>query len=95
MKVRAHIFVSGRVQGIFFRSETSVRAERLNVKGWIRNLADGRVEAVLEGEETDVRRILSFCERGPPGARVTNVKVVWETYTGEFRDFEVRSTLGF
>jgi acylphosphatase len=95
MNVRAHIFVSGRVQGVFFRSETSVRAERLNIKGWVRNLADGRVEAVLEGEEADVRRLLSFCETGPPGARVMNVKIVWETYTGKFRDFEVRSALEF
>jgi acylphosphatase len=93
MNVRAHVFVSGRVQGVFFRSEIGSLAGRLDVKGWVRNTADGRVEAVLEGEESNVKRLIDFCKRGPPGARVTNVNVAWETYTGEFPDFEVRSKL--
>jgi len=90
MKVRAHVFVSGRVQGVFFRSETRHEARLHGVKGWVRNLPDGRVEAVFEGEEEAVERLIEFCRRGPPGARVTKVEVKWENYTGEFRDFEIK-----
>jgi len=90
MKVRARVFVSGRVQGVFFRSETRREARKRGVKGWIRNMPDGRVEAVFEGEEDNVKEVIRFCKRGPPGARVTGVDVVWESYTGEFRDFEIR-----
>ncbi len=89
-KVRAHVFVSGRVQGVFFRSETQHEANRRNVSGWVRNLPDRRVEAVFEGERDDVERLIEFCRRGPPGARVTGVQVRWERYTGEFRGFRVR-----
>lgn len=90
MKVRAHIFVSGRVQGVFFRSETKREAKKHNVTGWVRNLPDGRVEAVFEGEEENVKQLINFCRHGPPGAKVTGVEVKWESYTGEFKDFEIR-----
>jgi len=90
MKIRAHVFVSGIVQGVFFRSETIYEAKRRGVKGWVCNLPDGRVEAVFEGEENNVKELIEFCRRGPPGARVTDVDVKWENYTGEFRDFEIR-----
>jgi acylphosphatase len=90
MKVRAHVFVSGRVQGVFFRSETRYEARLRGVKGWVRNLPDGRVEAVFEGEEGAVKELIEFCRRGPPGAKVTKIDVKWEDYTGEFKDFEIR-----
>ena len=90
MKVRAHVFINGRVQGVFFRSETQYEANRRNVTGWVRNLPDGRVEAVFEGERGDVEKLIEFCKRGPPGARVTKVQVFWEDYTGEFKDFKIR-----
>ncbi|MEM2254035.1 MAG: acylphosphatase [Candidatus Bathyarchaeia archaeon] len=90
MRVRAHVFVSGRVQGVFFRHETRREARMRGVKGWVRNLPDGRVEAVFEGEEEAVKQLIEFCKRGPPGARVTGVEVKWENYTGEFKDFEIR-----
>jgi acylphosphatase len=90
MKTRAHVFVSGRVQGIFFRSETKHKAESHNVKGWVRNLLDGRVEAVFEGEEEAVKALIEFCKRGPAGARITNVDLRWENFTGEFGAFKVR-----
>lgn len=89
-KVRAHVVVSGRVQGVFFRSETHYEADRRNVSGWVRNLPDGRVEAVFEGEKDDVERLIEFCRRGPQGARVTKVEVQWEPYTSEFRGFRMR-----
>ncbi|MGB9683447.1 MAG: acylphosphatase [Candidatus Bathyarchaeales archaeon] len=89
VKVRAHVFVSGRVQGVFFRSETKHEARLRGVMGWVRNLPDGRVEAVFEGEEEAVKELIEFCRRGPPGARVVKVDVKWENYTGEFRSFEI------
>jgi acylphosphatase len=88
MKVRAHVFVSGRVQGVFFRSETKHNADRHDVKGWVRNLPNGRVEAVFEGEKEAVQKLIEFCKHGPPGARVTKVDLTWETYRGEFDRFK-------
>ena len=81
--------MSGRVQGVFFRSETRYGAKRRNVAGWVRNTSDRRVEAVFEGEKEDVEKVIDFCRRGPSGARVTKVDVKWEDYTGEFRDFKI------
>ncbi len=95
MKARARVLISGRVQGVFFRTETRDEARKHGVKGWIRNLPDGRVEAVFEGEEEAVKELIEFCKQGPPGARVTSVNVMWETYTGEFKGFEVRYAYRF
>jgi acylphosphatase len=89
MKTRAHVFVSGMVQGVFFRSETRREARNHGVNGWVRNLPDDRVEAVFEGEEQNVKKLLEFCRLGPPGSKVTNTQVTWESYSGEFRDFEI------
>ena len=89
MRVRAHVFISGRVQGVFFRYETRLRAIRNNVAGWVRNLPDGRVEAVFEGEKENVEAMIKFCHRGPPGAIVKKVEVVWENPTGEFKGFRI------
>ena len=90
MKARAHVFVSGRVQGVFFRSEARYEARKRGVSGWVRNLPDDSVEAVFEGEEENVKKLLEFCRRGPGGAKVTGTDVTWENYSGEFRDFEIR-----
>lgn len=90
MNARAHVFMSGRVQGVFFRYETEERASALGVKGWVRNLPDRRVEAVFEGDEEQVKEMVEFCRRGPPGARVTNIEVKWEESTGEFDRFSIR-----
>jgi acylphosphatase len=89
MKVRVRVFVSGRVQGVFFRSETRQKARKHKVAGWVRNLPDGRVEAVFEGKEEDVKKLIEFCERGSSGARVTKIEVMQETYTGEFENFRI------
>jgi acylphosphatase len=89
MKVRAHVYVSGRVQGVFFRSEARREANRHNVTGWVRNLPDGRVEAVFEGEKENVERIIEFCGKGPHGATVTKTDVSQESYTGEFKGFTI------
>ena len=89
VKVRVHVFVCGRVQGVFFRQSTQLQAEGLDVKGWVRNLPDGRVEAVFEGEEQRVKTIVDYCRHGPSAAKVENVEVKHEDYKGEFSDFEL------
>lgn len=86
---RAHVLVSGRVQGVNFRDATRRQARALGVTGWVRNKADGRVEAVFEGEEAYVRRMVEWCRQGPPVARVDEIEVEWQPYTGEFDSFEV------
>lgn len=89
MKARAHVFISGTVQGVFFRSEVRKLAHRYNVTGWVKNLPDGRVEAVFEGEQASVDEVIQFCRKGPLGARVSKLEVLVETYTGEFGDFRI------
>ena len=90
MKARAHVFVGGTVQGVFFRQQTHKLASSFNVNGWVRNTYDGRVEAIFEGEMSNVQRLVEFCKKGPPYARVTRVEVTWEEFAGEFKDFRVR-----
>jgi len=90
LKARAHVLVSGRVQGVFFRQETQEKALMLNVTGWVRNTNDDRVEAVFEGEEENVEKMVDFCKTGPAYANVTRVKVTWERYVGEFESFRIR-----
>jgi acylphosphatase len=90
VKIRAHVIVMGKVQGVFYRAETASKAKQLNVTGWVRNLPDGRVEAVFEGEEINVRKIIDFCKRGPPNAYVVNVDVRRQEWKGEFDGFRVR-----
>jgi acylphosphatase len=88
--VRAHIIVSGLVQGVFYRATMQEVARSLGVTGWVRNLPDGRVEAVAEGDEEAVKKLIEWAWRGPRLARVENVEVKWEDYRGEFRDFYIR-----
>ena len=88
-KVRARVIVEGRVQGVFFRHHTEEMAFRLRVTGWVKNRRDGSVEAVFEGDRERVDQIVEWCRRGPSEARVTEVHVNWEAYTGEFEDFSV------
>jgi acylphosphatase len=82
--------VSGRVQGVFFRGATQTRMRELGVRGWVRNLADGRVEALIEGEETAVSEALAFLGRGPRGAEVTRVEARDEPASGPLADFEIQ-----
>ena len=89
-KARAHIFVLGKVQGVFFRAETQEKAQKLGLAGWAKNLSDGRLEAVFEGEKAKVEEILKWAKKGPPGAIVRDLELVWEDYRGEFNSFEVR-----
>jgi acylphosphatase len=86
---RSHVIVSGRVQGVFFRYETRRRAQAAELAGWVRNLPDGRVEAVFEGPEDAVERLVRWCREGPSGAEVDDVEVTREDPEGLDR-FEVR-----
>ncbi len=88
-KTRAHIYVTGKVQGVYFRQNTKQQAQMQGVKGWVRNLTDGRVEAVFEGEEDAVKALVDFCSKGPSSAKVTDVAVIWEPYCNEFLGFAV------
>ena len=85
---RAHVYVSGQVQGVSFRDATRQQAEELGLGGWVRNLQDGRVEAVFEGESETVRQMIEWCESGPSSADVDDVSVEQETPEG-LSGFEV------
>lgn len=89
-KVRAHIFVSGRVQGVWFRENTQKKARKLGVTGWVKNLADDRVEAIFEGEKEKVEEMIKWAKRGPILAKVNGIDVEWQEYQGEFNNFEIR-----
>lgn len=82
-RVRSHIWVAGRVQGVFFRQETARKARSRGLAGWVRNLPDGRVEAVLEGPPEDVAAVVEWAGSGPPMAHVEHVEVEEETPEGE------------
>ncbi|ELZ39714.1 acylphosphatase [Halorubrum tebenquichense] len=88
-RVRAHVFVSGRVQGVYYRASTRDAARETGVDGWVRNLDDGRVEAVFEGPEGDVRDMVGWCETGSEAAAVDDVDAEYGGPEGE-DGFEVR-----
>lgn len=87
---RVHVIISGHVQGVFFRDKTQRQACARGVTGWVRNLPDGRVEAVFEGDEKVVRQVVSWCHQGPPNAYVTGVESRSEAVTGEYLSFSIR-----
>ncbi len=91
-ETRARALVSGKVQGVFFRAATAERAEQAGLTGFVRNLRDGRVEAVFEGDKETVQRLIDWCHEGPPSSHVDSVEVFWETATGEYAGFLQCST---
>jgi len=88
-RTRAHVFVSGTVQGVYYRANTRDAAREYGVDGWVRNLEDGRVEAVFEGQDGDVESVMEWCHEGSPRARVEDVTVEYEDPEG-LSGFEVR-----
>jgi acylphosphatase len=87
---RAHLWIEGRVQGVFYRAFTRDLAVKLGLKGWVKNLPDGRVEAVFEGPEEKIQEAIKYCWQGPPAARVTDIDIKWEEPKGEFDGFDIR-----
>jgi acylphosphatase len=84
------VVVDGRVQGVWFRAATREQALRLELRGWVRNLPDGTVAALFEGDEPALRQMLAWCHAGPPGARVDRVETRWEAAIGEPEGFSIR-----
>jgi len=89
MDKRAHVFIKGEVQGVFYRVWVRTQAEGLGLTGWIKNLTDGRVEAVFEGSKDKVEEIISKCKIGPSVAGVKQVDIKWEKATKEYAGFEI------
>ena len=86
---RAHLIIAGRVQGVFYRVTCQREATARGLSGWVRNLDDGRVEAVAEGEREKVEELISWCRRGPSGSGVADVEIVWEEPQGESGGFRI------
>ena len=87
---RAHVYISGRVQGVSFRYYTLRQASKQGVKGWVKNLPDGRVEAVFEGPEEKVQQMVDWCQQGSPAAQVEEVQINWSAAQNEWSGFNVR-----
>ncbi|MBU1017668.1 acylphosphatase [Patescibacteria group bacterium] len=88
--IRVHLTISGKVQGVFFRTHTQEKAEEFDVKGWVANEADGTVTVVAEGPENKIRDLVDWCHGGPSTAQVNKVEVDQLPYTEEFDDFHIR-----
>jgi len=88
-KFRAHLFVSGRVQGVYFREFTRKQALRLGVTGWVKNCPDGRVEALAEGERSRLDRLVADLRSGPCASRVDDIHIEWEEYSRSFDTFHI------
>ncbi len=86
---RMHVFVRGRVQGVFFRASARDMARGIGVKGWVKNCLDGSVEAVFEGKKDAVDEMVNWCRKGPSGAFVDHIDIYREEYSGEFDEFSV------
>lgn len=84
-----HMLVRGRVQGVYFRASAQREARRLGVCGWVKNRSDGCIEVLAEGEETSVRELHVWAQKGPSAARVDRVDTRWRSYTGEHADFRI------
>ena len=90
MGSRVNVIISGRVQGVWFRASTKEKADQLGINGWVRNTSDGNVEAVFEGDEETIQKMLDWCHQGPQYARVENVKITKQEPSNEFSDFSIR-----
>ncbi|HEX4869171.1 MAG TPA: acylphosphatase [Moraxellaceae bacterium] len=91
MKQELHLFITGRVQGVSYRANAAGMAQRLGLCGWVRNLADGRVELLAQGEEKPLRSLLAWAHQGPANARVEHVEAHWAEPGQNLADFSVRA----
>jgi len=86
---RAHVKITGRVQGVYYRASMLQEAQKLGLTGWVMNCPDGSVKAIAEGPRDKIDRLIAWCKNGPPGARVTDINVRWETPKHAFRGFAI------
>ena len=89
-KISAHLFISGRVQGVWFRDSTKQQADSLGLTGWVRNCKSGQVEIIVEGEDVAIDKLISWCRTGPTMARVNDVRIDFDDYRGEFVGFTIK-----
>lgn len=89
-KIRIHVFISGFVQGVLFRNWTQRQAQELVLVGWVKNLPDGRVEAIFEGEKDRIEEMVKRCHKGPMAAKVEKIEVDWGKATGEYQVFSIK-----
>ena len=89
MTAGVHVIITGKVQGVCFRMATKQEAEKHGVTGWVRNIIDGSVEAIFEGEKESIDLMLAWCWEGPPAAMVKKVETVWEEHKNEFQTFQI------
>mgnify|MGYP000527067372 CR=1 FL=1 len=87
---RAHLLISGRVQGVTFRASTKSKAESLALKGWVRNTEDGKVEAVIEGEKDKIKKLIDWARQGPTLAKVEDIKIEWEERQNDLEKFQIK-----
>ena len=90
MKINVHVIISGHVQGVWYRASTKQKAEQLGITGWVRNTADGCVEAVFEGEEKKVEELIRWCHHGPPLAKIDKVEIKNQKSINGFNDFLIK-----
>ena len=90
MKKQVHVIISGRVQGVWYRTSTKNQAEMLNLTGWVKNLESGEVEAVFKGDKKDIDKMLTWCQQGPAQANVTNVRITELEKIEPFTTFSIR-----
>ena len=88
---RAHLYISGRVQGVFYRASFKEQADKYQITGWVQNLPDGRVEALIEGPAPDIHHMVQWAHQGPHLSTVTDVTVEYEPYQGKFTGFRITS----
>jgi acylphosphatase len=87
--IRAHLIISGKVQGVYFRKHTCDISIQNNVFGWVKNLPNGNVECILEGLKSNVDKVIRWCHQGPPNSRVDKVQINYEIFMGSFTDFKI------
>ena len=88
-KTKVHLLLSGQVQGVFFRASTKAKARNLKISGWVKNLPDGKVEIVAEGEKEKLEELINWARKGPITAKVEDIEIEWQEYIKKFDSFEV------
>ena len=86
---RAHIIITGLVQGVYYRVTTKQKADSLGLSGWVKILPDGNVEVIVEGNKEEIEQLIDWCRQGPPGAKVDGVEVKWSPCRNEYQGFDI------